>query len=254
MRDRFRALKMQRVATILLAGLGLLAAALTWAQLARMPPGGPRPPSWSALPDWNGVWERDGDIVWDDRIPVGAPQRPPYNEQYEKLAASAPPARGGGRGAGGMPGMMTMVFPMEVEINPREVLVIPESGPARRIYTDGRQHPADPLPSSTGHSIGHWKGKELLVDTCCVKDTIRLPGGGPHSDALDIKERIYAPDANTLVDEITVEDPQAFSKPWTTVKTFRRRPDWEPVEYNPQENERDFVIGDKPAAAPTPQY
>jgi hypothetical protein len=80
-----------------------------------------------------------------------------------------------------------------------------------------------------------------------------LPGGGPHSDALNIKERIYASDAKTLVDEITVEDPQAFSKPWMTVKTFRRRPDWEPVEYNPQENERDFVIGDKPAA-PAPQY
>ena len=253
MSDRFRGLNMKRVSAGVLGGLGLLAAALTWAQVANMPPAGPRLPNWSALADWNGVWERDGDIVWDDRIPVGVPQRPPYNEQYEKLAASAPPARGGVRGMAGMPGMMTMVFPMEVEINPREVLVIPESGLARRIYTDGRLHPAEPLPNSTGHSIGHWKGKELLVDTCCVKDTIRLPGGGPHSDALHIKERIYAPDAGTLVDEITVEDPKALTKPWTTVKTFRRRPDWEPVEYDPQENNRDFVIGDKPAA-PAPQY
>ena len=41
-------------------------------------------------------------------------------------------------------------------------------------------------------AIAAWRGKELLVDTCCVKDSIRLPGGGPHSDALRIKERIYA--------------------------------------------------------------
>jgi poly(3-hydroxybutyrate) depolymerase len=256
MSDRTKRLEVTRMFAGLAASLALLAAGDALAQLANMPTGGPKPPKWSALPDWNGVWERDGDIVWDDRIPVGVPQRAPYNEQYQKLAASAPTARGGQRGAAGMPGMMTLVFPVEVEINPREVLLIPESGPVRRIYTDGRQHPSEPLPNSAGHSIGRWHGQELLVDTCCVKDSIRLPGGGPHSSAMTIKERIYASDASTLVDEITVEDPQALTKPWSTVKTFRRRPQWEPVEYDTEENNRDFIINsgsDAPgAAAPGP--
>jgi hypothetical protein len=240
---------MNRISAALVVSLGLLAMGPCRAQVINMPAGGPHIPSWSALPDWSSVWERDGDLVWDDRIPVGAPQRAPYNAEYEKLAASLPPAKGGIRGAGGMPGVMTMVFPMEVAITPRETLIIPESGAIRRIYTDGRKHPADPFPSSIGHSIGQWQGRELHVDTCCVKDSIRLPGGGPHSDAMRIKERLFAPDANTLVDEITVEDPKAFTRPWTTVKTWRRRPDWEPVEYNTQENDREFFPG-KEAAAP----
>ncbi|MDB5458327.1 MAG: hypothetical protein JWO72_68 [Caulobacteraceae bacterium] len=231
-----------------------------WAQTANYPAGGPKPPSWSSLPAWNGMWERDGDIVWDDRIAPDQPQTPPYNAEYQKRAAGIPNR---GPVGPGMPNMMTMIFPMEVEINQREMLIVGESSAPRRIYIDGRLHPEDPLPSSTGHSIGQWKGKELLVDTCCIKDSTPLPGGGPHSDALHIKERIWAPDANTLLDEITVEDPKAFLKPWTTVKTFRRRPDWEPVEYDRQENDRDTPAGrgrggpraggaEAPAAPPAP--
>jgi hypothetical protein len=139
--------------------------------------------------------------------------------------------------------MMTMVFPLEVEINPREMLLIGESNTVRRIYTDGRQHPQEPLPSTAGHSIGRWEGKALVVDTCCLKASVRLPGGGPHSDRLHITERFLAPDANTLRDEITVEDPEALTRPWTTIKVFRRRPDWEPVEYDRAENDRDTPAG-----------
>ncbi len=219
--------------------LSSLAGGYAYAQLANMPAGA-KAPKWSALPDWNGVWERDGDLVWDDRIPPGQSQAPPYTAEYAKKAAAAPPS---GPVGPGMPAMMTMVFPMEIEINPRETLIIGESNTLRRIYTDGREHPVDPLPSTAGHSIGKWKGKTLLVDTCCVKSNVRLPGAGPHSDDLRITERMWMPDADTWRDEITVLDPSAFTKPWTTVKTFRRRPDWEPIEYDRQENDRDTPAG-----------
>jgi hypothetical protein len=220
------------------------------AQTVSYPPGGMKLPSWSEMRDWDGVWERGGDMVWDDRIPVGASQDPPYNEQYKKLAAQTPPVQrfarpgqpvvqapaaapaaggraGGGRVAAGMPTIMTPLRPLEVQVNPHEVLITSEQGNTRRIYTDGRLHPADPIPSAAGHSIGYWKNKELFVDTCCMMENTRLPGDGPHSDAMHITEHFYSPKHGMLVDEITVEDPKAFTKPWSTVKTFYRRPDWE---------------------------
>ena len=225
-----------------------------WAQTANFPRGAPKLPSWSKLPDWSGVWERGGDIVWDDSLPYvpGEPQVPPYNEQYmkeyqarraairaENLAGRARNLRGGDLYAT-MPAMMIALFPIDIEINPREVVIMSSNGGAREIYTDGRLHPADALPSKKGHSIGRWEGKSLIVDTCCVKDDTRLPGGGTHSDALHITERIWSPDGHSLKDEIVVEDPKAFTQPWTTVKTYYRRPDWEQVEYDAEENTRDF--------------
>ncbi len=239
----------------LIAGAALMAADGVQAQTAHYPPGGPKTPKWSDLPDWNGLWERGGDIVWDDRMAYkpGEPQVPPFTEQYMKdyLArraemralnmAGKPRNMQGGELYASMPAMMIMLYPMDIQINPREVVIMTPNGGAREVYTDGRQHPADPLPSTKGHSIGHWEGQTLVVDTCCFKPTSRLPGGGPHSDAMHITERFSSPDGgHTLKDDITVEDPKAFTAPWKTVKTYYRRPDWESVEYDPQENTRDF--------------
>ena len=255
------------------AGLAALACGSAFAQSANYPPDGPQISRWSTLPDWDSVWERGGDLVWDDRIPDGQSQVPPYNDQYMQLYKQAqahrggrpaggqggqgqggaptggqggqgqggPPAggQGGGGGEGGffgsMPMVMIMIRPMEVQVNPHETLLITEGGQIRRIYTDGRLHPDNALPTPMGHSIGHWEGQTLVVDTCCLSANTMLPAfvalasgaPGPHSDAVHITERFHSPQPNQLVDEITVEDPKAFTKPWTTIKTFYRRPGWE---------------------------
>jgi poly(3-hydroxybutyrate) depolymerase len=260
--------RMTRLCLLVLAlGLSVTAIEPVLAQTANFPPGAPKLPAWSHLPDWNGVWERGGDIVWDDSLPntPGEPQTPPYNEKYLKeyqarraemraanLAGRPRNLRGGDLYAT-MPAMMIMLFPLDVEINPREVVLMTSNGGAREIYTDGRLHPADALPSKKGHSIGHWEGKTLIVDTCCFKDDTRFPGGGAHSDAMHITERIWSPDGHSLKDAIVVEDPKAFTKPWTTEKTYYRRPDWEQVEYDPEENTRDFPGAGTAAGAGGPQ-
>lgn len=241
-------------AAVCIAALGMFAASAAGGQQAKYPPGGPKLPAWSALPDWNGLWERGGDIVWDDRVPfkAGEPELPPFNPDYLKeyqarraemradaLAGRPRTFKGAGL-YGSMPAMMIMLFPMDIQINPLEVVIMSANGGAREIYTDGRVHPAEALPSSKGHSIGHWEGKTLVVDTCCIRADTRLPGGGGHSDQMHVTERFWASDARTLKDAITVEDPKAFTKPWTTEKTYYRRPDWEQVEYDPEENSRDF--------------
>jgi poly(3-hydroxybutyrate) depolymerase len=239
----------------LAVGAGLFAAGGAQAQTATYPASGPKLPKWSELPDWNGLWERGGDIVWDDSLPYkpGEPQVPPFSTEYMKrylarreemralVLAGKPRSLQGGELYASMPAMMIMLYPMDIQINPREVVIMTPNGGAREIYTDGRVHPKDPLPSTKGHSIGHWEGQTLVIDTCCFKTTTRLPGGGEHSDEMHISERIWSPDGgHSLKDAITVEDPKAFTAPWKTVKTYYRRPDWESVEYDPQENTRDF--------------
>jgi hypothetical protein len=234
--------RLTRAAAALL-GLGLLVAETSPAQTIHYPNGAPQLAKWSSLPDWDGVWERDGDNVWDNRIALGLPQEPRYNEQYKKLAVAGPP---GARGSayGSMPGYMNMLFPMEIQIGRSQMTIMSEHKDPRRIYTDGRAPTENTLPSTLGYSVGRWANGELFVTTCCFRDDTRLPtggpnGGGPHSDAMVIEEHFFLRNYKTLVDEITIKDPKAFTQPWTTEKIWYRRPSWELVEYDPNENDRE---------------
>jgi hypothetical protein len=211
------------------------------AQTAEYPKGQPDVPDVAALPDWDGLWERDQDNVWDNRIPPGQSQDPPYNPEWAARAKAMPPARRDSAVSpfSAMPGWMSLLFPLEIQISRMQVTVMSENKGPRRIYTDGRVSSENTLPTTTGHSIGRWQNGELFVETTDIRDDTRLPGGGPHSDEMKISEHWYLRDYKTLVVDISVEDPKAFTRPWTTQKVFYRRADWEPVEYDRSENDRD---------------
>jgi hypothetical protein len=91
----------------------------------------------------------------------------------------------------------------------------------RLIYTDGRPHPADLEPSYMGHSVGHWEGNTLVVDTIGLNDDTWLGGdvGGRHiytsihSDKEHVIER-WTREGDMITVETTIEDPVMFSKPW----------------------------------------
>ena len=230
-------------AAAIILGFGLVCSEASMAQTIHYPNGAAELPKWSDLGDWTGVWERGGDNVWDNRIPPGLPQDPPYNDEYKKLVAGSP---AGQRGAffNAMPGWMNMLFAMDIQVTRSQVTLMSENkNSPRRIYTDGRTPTENTLPATGGYSTGQWKNGELIVKTCCVRDDTRLPGigpgGGPHSDQLEIEERFYLRNSKTLVDEMTVKDPKAFIKPWTTEKIWYRRPAWESVEYDRTENDRE---------------
>jgi len=232
----------------------LVVAGAVRAQVANFPPGTPKPVAWSALPaDWDGMWEHAGAMVWDQKYAPNAPQqRPPYNAAYaRKLKAALVALQARERAglvftpytsprAGVMPGMMMNgIFGLNFEVNPREVAIwSASSADPREIYTDGRLHPLHPFLSTKGHSIGHWEGKVLLVDTCCFRADTPLPDFGPHSDAMHITERIWSPRAGELEDHMIVSDPKAFTHPWTTTFTYYRRPNWEEVEDDTSQNDR----------------
>jgi hypothetical protein len=86
----------------------------------------------------------------------------------------------------------------------------------RQIFTDGRPLPADPNPSWNGYSSGKWEGDTLVVHSNGFRDRMWLDAtGNPMTDAARITERFRRIDFGNLEIEITVDDPKAYTKPWT---------------------------------------
>jgi hypothetical protein len=94
----------------------------------------------------------------------------------------------------------------------------------RRIYTDGRKVPADFDPSYDGYSTGHWEKGTLVVQTVGIQANSNDQYGVPHSDQLAVTERIELIDKNTLRDRVTLNDPKAYTKPWTVDRMYKRAP------------------------------
>src|SRR6266566_3807632 len=119
-----------------------------------------------------------------------------------------------------------------------------------RAVSDGRPHDTALGPSWMGDSIGHWEGDVLVADTVNFNDKTWLDRmGHPHSDALHIVERIRRVDHDHLVDDLTIEDPKAYTKPWTAHLDFLLRPNWTLGEQF-CEDEESFQTFDKKAATP----
>jgi hypothetical protein len=108
----------------------------------------------------------------------------------------------------------------------------------RQIYMN-RQHPKDVDASYSGDAIGKWQGDTLVVDTIGFNDKTWLDGGGlPHSEALHVIERLRRTDHDTLVDDIMIEDPMAYTKPLTDRQVYKLKPGWEIGEYVCEENNK----------------
>lgn len=85
----------------------------------------------------------------------------------------------------------------------------------RRIYMDGRGHPANLAPTWMGHSIGHYDGDALVVDTVGIKPKVWVDIlGHPHTDALHVTERFRRVQPKRLEIDVMIDDPQTYKKPW----------------------------------------
>ena len=86
----------------------------------------------------------------------------------------------------------------------------------RQVFTDGRPLPDDPQPSWQGYSVGKWIDDTLVVDSIGFRDGLWLDMvGTPMTDAATVRERIRRPDFGHLEVEVTVDDPKAYTRPWT---------------------------------------
>jgi hypothetical protein len=86
----------------------------------------------------------------------------------------------------------------------------------RQIFTDGRPLPSDPNPSWNGYSTASWEGDTLVAKTSGFRDGLWLDmAGSPLTDAARMTERIRRPTYGTLDVQITIDDPKAYTRPWT---------------------------------------
>lgn len=99
----------------------------------------------------------------------------------------------------------------------KEVFLLNIAGPHswRVIYMDGRAHPADLRPTYLGHSIGKWEGDTLVIDTVGFNEKQWAVGAYPNTSLLHLTERISRPNLRSLSYEFTVDDPGAYTKPWS---------------------------------------
>jgi hypothetical protein len=109
----------------------------------------------------------------------------------------------------------------------------------RQIFFDGRMLPKDPEPSFKGYSVGRWEGETLVVDTIGFKDDLWLDVvGHPLTDQARTTERIRRVNYGTLEVEITVDDPKAYTKPWTVMIKLSLSVNTDLLEYICNENEK----------------
>jgi hypothetical protein len=220
----------------------------------------------AAYPDWRGQWLRvDGGHgpQFDPGKPAGRGQQAPLTAEYQaifeanlkSLASGTQPYNPQlGCLPPGMPRTMILYEPMEVIVTPQTTyLALSFMSDLRRIYTDGRDWPADVEPSFVGYSIGKWIDTDgagryglLEVETRHIKGPRSLGVGIPlHQDNMTVvKEKMYLDKGNPDImhDDLTTID-HAFTRPWTVSMTYRheRNPIW--TEFFCAEGNNHVVIG-----------
>ncbi|MGA2712869.1 MAG: hypothetical protein ABSG41_07160 [Bryobacteraceae bacterium] len=142
----------------------------------------------------------------------------------------------------GVPRMSTTPYPFSIIQLPKQVVIVYEGGAHvwRKIFLDGRGHDPNVVETWLGDSIGHWEGNDTLVVETTGQNGITWldQDGHVHTNQMVVTERFRRPDMGHLEIEHTINDPGAYSKPWT----FTTHPvllKGELIEYICQENNRD---------------
>lgn len=168
--------------------------------------------------------------------------RPEFNELFGKRAKTD----GGDIPTthclpGGIPFSTLLPFPTQIVQTPGLIVMLLEGdGTSRRVYLDGRKHPADPQPLWMGYSTGRWEGDTLVADTRGFNDKSWLDGlGHPHSEDMRVTERFHRRDFGHMDVEIKIEDPKVYTRSFSIKVTHRLVPDTDILEWYCAENEKD---------------
>ncbi len=196
----------------------------------------------SHAPDISGVWMGNPNTItfsvadppmkpwakakFQSAKPGYGPRATPNSE--DPILSCTPP---------GVPRIMIMPFPIQIIQLPGQVIMIFEYDHYIREINLNRQHPKDFAPTWMGDSIGKWDGDTLVVDTVGLNDKTWLDQvGHPHSSSLHVIERIRRLDHDTVEDQITIDDPGAYTSTWTGRQTYKFRPGWQIKEYVCEDN------------------
>ena len=219
----------------------------------------PAPRLANGKPDFSGVWQNDGfgppggegtgatpKTVFFDITHGMKGMAPPYQpwaaELYERrkadLAKDNPDARCLPLGP---LQMLAHPLPKKILQSPGLLVVLHERNMEfRQIYIDGRPAPADPNPSWYGYSTARWEGDALVVDTNGLRDGLWADfDGSPLTDQANIREKFRRPNFGTLLVDVTIDDPKAYTRPFTVAVNSHLALDTDLLEYACLENEKD---------------
>jgi hypothetical protein len=146
----------------------------------------------------------------------------------------------------GVPYILELNLRAEIIENGDEIVFLYEQLMDRRVARMNAAHSANLKPSWYGDSVAHWEGDTLVVDTVGLNNRTWVDGfGTPHTDKIHVVERYHLRDPNTLEVLFTVDDPGAFTTPWSAIATYRKdRSTVEPyTEIVGAENNRDASGG-----------
>jgi hypothetical protein len=236
-------------------------------------PDAPSPRTAEGKPDFTGVWV--GITGPAGRRPINPPPGPPiavYREVGQNLPDGLPVTPYGlellkrriaTSGAAnpearclpmGIVQLHTQDAPRKFVQTPDLLLVLYEAGAeTRQIFTDGRPSPPRSVqPWWNGYSVGHWEGDDLVVTTTNFRDGGWLDLiGSPLTDAATVTERFRRPHYAEMQIDVTVEDPKAYTRPFS-VRIYQALVlGDELIEYVCLENQR--FKGEAEASPPTPQ-
>jgi hypothetical protein len=215
--------------------LGWYAIVASAADASITPP--PKPADWASLaklPDWSGVWTPK---ISDQQARIES-DPVPWNAKAAAQVAALNAAEEAGKPKGlfvnclpeSMPSWMLLTHnALEFLYSPGRVTILGEmdGNRLRRIYTDGRAHPADPDPTFHGHSIGHWEADTLVVDTVgilpetyiAVSESVGIPNDGD----LHIIEHLHLVAPDILRDDLEIIAPHVLTASWKTKRLFFRQ-------------------------------
>jgi hypothetical protein len=210
----------------------------------------PAPRTPDGKPDLSGLWESSSEfeaprlllnIAADLKSEV--PMRPWAEDVLKQRQATNSANHPGARCLpSGIPEKLSVPAPFKVVQTPDLVLFLFESRTIfRQIFLDGRPlPPADAQPTWQGYSIGRWDKDSFVVETAGFNSETWLDlGGHPATDALRVTERYTRRSVGQMDVEITIDDPKAYTKPWTVMQKFRLLPEDELIEHICEENNID---------------
>lgn len=191
--------------------------ALTWQEIARWP-------------DFTtGMWQEQMQLAPGGGFaPVAMPKLTTKAQALLDQKRKQPVVAGGATcRPPGMPGMVMQGYSLGFYYAQNVIFMMSDMDNLwmRRIFMDRTTH-GDPDPSWQGHSIGHWEGDTLIVDTVAIQPEVEL-AGVPSNGVTHIIERLRLSDPNTLQYKLTVMNPEVFEAPWELTKTYIRRKRWE---------------------------
>jgi hypothetical protein len=218
----------------------------------------PAPRTADNKPDLSGMWEmkgRPGETSLLGQLPgpaepVNIASSLPQGLPYQPGAAQLLTARKAEQRVNdplthclpiGPVRLHTFNSPRKIIQAPGLVVILSEYNASyRQIFTDGRPLPLDPNPSWNGYSSGHWEGDVLVVESNGFREGLWLDNtGNPLTDAAQIKERFRRVNFGQLEIDLTVDDPKAYTRPWTVTLKQTLVVDTEILDYVCLENEKD---------------